>query len=69
MTVAEMVRVEGELAADLEPYVGRWVAIVDHRVAFDAESLSALLEQLPEEAQQNSTVFQVPEASGTACYF
>jgi hypothetical protein len=61
--------VEGELAADLEPYVGRWVAIIDHRVAYDAESLSALLEQLPEEAHQNSTVYQVPEAGGTACYF
>ena len=69
MTVAEMVRVEEKLAAHLEPYTGRWVAIIDHRVAYDADSLSALLEQLPEEAKQSSTVFQVPQAGGTACYF
>ena len=69
MTVGEMVRVEGELAAQLEPYAGRWVAVIDHRVAFDAGSLSELLEQLPEEAEQSSTVFQVPEDGATACYF
>ncbi|MGC9221009.1 MAG: DUF5678 domain-containing protein [Solirubrobacteraceae bacterium] len=69
MTVAEMVKVEGELAVHLEPYVGRWVAVIEHRVAYDADSLSELLERLSEEAQQTATVFQVPEDGGTACYF
>jgi Family of unknown function (DUF5678) len=57
------------LTAHLEPYAGRWVAIIDHSVAFDADTLSELLEQLPEEAQQSSIVYQVPEDGGTACYF
>lgn len=69
MTVAEMVEAEEQLAERLTPYAGRWVAVINYRVEFDADSLSALLEQIPQEASEDSTVFQVPENGDSACYF
>ncbi len=67
MTVAEQVSAEEALAATLDQYAGRWVAVRDHHVVADDESLEGLLEQVEE--QEAVEVFQVSLTPHAACFF
>jgi len=68
MTVAEQVSAEEELARRLEAHAGRWVAVRDHQIVADDESLEGLLEQI-EEADPEVEVFRVAEDPHAACFF
>lgn len=68
MTVAEEVRAEELLAADLASYAGRWVAIIDHRVIASAATLEELLVEV-QGKEDEAEVFQVAEDGATACFY
>lgn len=67
MTVAEQVSAEEELARRLEEHAGRWVAVREHEIVAEDESLEGLLEQIEEE--QDVEVFHVAEDPHAACFF
>lgn len=69
MTVAEKIQAEHELADRLALYAGRWVAVASHKVEYSGDTLEALLEQIPPEEVDTTTVFQVPADGPSACYF
>lgn len=68
MTVAEQVRAEETLGRALVQYAGRWVAVVDHAVIQDAETLDGLLEHIKGQEEQ-AQVFRVPENPDAACFY
>ena len=49
------------LADQLRPLVGRWVAIKDDDVLFDAQTPRELVGWLTEHGQKADSVFRVPE--------
>jgi hypothetical protein len=61
------VNAERELSEALEAYVGRWVAVKDHKVVADAATLYDLLERVGDDEVDG--VFQVVEESGAASFF
>jgi hypothetical protein len=68
MTVAEQVRAEEFLGQELFQYAGRWVAVVDHAVIQDADTLDELLERI-EGQEEQAQVFRVPENPSVACFY
>jgi hypothetical protein len=62
----EQLDAESELSRRLGDYVGRWVAIRDHEVVADADSLDGLLEIMPDDAE---AVLQVEENTGTVAFY
>jgi hypothetical protein len=60
------VQAEKQLSTDLADYVGQWVAVRDHKVVADADTLSALLDKIDPDTVEG--VFQVVE-QGTASFF
>lgn len=69
MTVAEKIQAERGLADRLGAYAGQWVAVASHDVTYSSPTLEALLEQIPKESIETTTVFQVPQDGTSACYF
>ncbi len=70
MTVQELEReitAEEKLAAELENFAGKWVAVRDHAVIDSADTLSDLIERI--EGQEVERVFEVPAQSGLSCFF
>lgn len=70
LTVAEIlhreVQAERELSKKLAAHSGRWVAVRDHEIVADAETLDALLAIIdPEDVE---AFFEVQE-HGAACFF
>jgi hypothetical protein len=68
MTVAEQVRAEETLGRALFQYAGKWVAVVDHAVIQDADTLDGLLERI-EGKEEQAEVFRVPENPDAACFY
>jgi hypothetical protein len=68
MTVAEQISAEEVLAHKLEQYAGRWVAVRDHGIVADDESLEGLLEQV-EKISPDVEVFRVAEDPSVACFY
>jgi uncharacterized protein DUF5678 len=62
----EQVQAERQLSHELERFVGRWVAVRNHAVVGDAETLDELLEEIEPESVES--VFEVVE-QGTACFY
>ena len=62
----EQVRAERSLSERLGPYSGKWIAVRDHDIVADAETLDDLLAELGDEEYE--AVFEVVE-QGTACFF
>jgi putative hemolysin len=69
MTIAEQISAEEALAATLDQYAGRWVAVCNHVVVNDDETLEGLLEQIAAEQQEDVEVFQVAVDPHAACFF
>ena len=74
MTVAEQVQAEESLGRALVQYAGRWVAIRDHEVVCDAETLRDLLAAI--ETQDTGAIdrgidriFEVSEHPSASCFF
>ena len=65
--IDEQVERERELSRDLVRFVGRWVAVQDHRVVADAPTLHELLERVTDIEVEG--VFQVVEERTSACFF
>jgi hypothetical protein len=68
MTVAEQVSAEEALGATLERFAGRWVAVENHLVIDDDETLEGLLEKITE-CSEDVEVFQVAVDPHAACFF
>ena len=68
MTLAEQVFAEEALANTLEQHAGRWVAVREHKIVADDETLEGLLEQI-EEADPEIEIFRVAEDPHAACFF
>lgn len=62
----KQVEAERQLSQELERYVGRWVAVRNHEVVADAETLDVLLNEV--EPDSVESVFEVVE-QGTACFY
>jgi hypothetical protein len=70
MTVAEQVRAEETLGRSLVQYAGRWVAIRDHRVVCDAETLRALLGAIEtQDIGDIDRILEVSEHPAVSCFF
>lgn len=69
MTIAEQISAEEALAATLDQHAGRWVAVCNHVVIADDETLEGLLEQIAAEQQEDIEVFQVAVDPHAACFF
>ena len=71
MTVAEVlhreVQAERALSDALGRYAGRWVAVRDHQVVADAETLPELMELI--DSDDVEAVFEVAREQATACFF
>lgn len=70
MTVAELSRfqeAEEALRVPLAKYVGRWVAVRDHKVIADAATPAELLELVRD--QEYEAMFEVFEHSEGGCFF
>jgi hypothetical protein len=60
------VQAEKKLSTELGDYVGKWVAVRDHEIVADADTLAALLDKIDPDSVE--AVFQVVE-QGTASFF
>ena len=69
MTVAEQVQAEEALEQTLDAYAGRWVAVLNHSVIGDADTLDTLLEQIKGQETEEAEVFYVAEDRDTACFY
>jgi hypothetical protein len=70
MATAELTRfqeAEEALSVPLARYVGRWVAVRDHKVIADAATPAELLELV--QGKEYEGMFQVPEYSEGGCFF
>jgi Family of unknown function (DUF5678) len=70
MTTAELTRfqeAEEALSASLAKYVGRWVAVRDHKVIADAATAAELIE--PVKGKKYEAMFEVPAYSESSCFF
>jgi Family of unknown function (DUF5678) len=65
--LAEQVRAERRLSHRLADFKGRWVAVRDHEVVADANSLDELVELVDE--NQIEFVVEVPEERAPAAFF
>jgi hypothetical protein len=61
MTVADRVRSEEELRAELVEYAGQCVAVIDYRVVHNAATLDELLERLDEGERERARVLRVSD--------
>jgi hypothetical protein len=70
MTVAEQISAEEALAHKLAQYAGRWVAVRDHDIVADADSLEEL-EALLEQLEENETAVEIFQAAAdsSACFY
>ncbi len=68
MTVAEQVSAEEALAATLDRFAGRWVAVRNHRVVADDKTLEGLLDTI-EDQSEDVEIFQVAIDPHAACFF
>ncbi len=70
LNIAKALKAEDQLAADLNRYVGEWVAVRDHNVVCHADTLRDLLDASDtEEIQSFDRIFEVSETSGVSCFF
>jgi hypothetical protein len=70
MTVAELSRfqeAEEALSVPLAKYVGRWVAVRDHKVIADAATPAELVELV--KGKKYEAMFEVFEHSEGGCFF
>lgn len=70
MVTADLIRfqeAEEALKTQLADYVGRWVAVRDHRVIADAATPAELLELV--RGQEYEAMFEVFEHSEGGCFF
>jgi hypothetical protein len=70
MVMAELTRfqeAEEALSVSLARYVGRWVAVRDHRVIADAATPAELLEMV--RGREYEAMFEVFEHSEGGCFF
>jgi Family of unknown function (DUF5678) len=63
----EQLEAESELSRRLRDFVGRWVAVKDHKVVADAATLDELLRII--DVDDVEAVLEVEEKSGTAAFF
>jgi Family of unknown function (DUF5678) len=63
----EQLEAESELSRRLGDFVGRWVAVKDHKVIADAATLDELLGII--DVDDVEAVLEVEEKSGTAAFF
>jgi hypothetical protein len=63
----EQLEAESELSRRLRDFVGRWVAVKDHKVVADAATLDELLKII--DVDDVEAVLEVEEKSGTAAFF
>jgi hypothetical protein len=71
VTVAEQVAAEQELADTLDEYKGQWVAIRDHTVVANADTLGELRGKIESEVSEQDEVeiFRVAADPHAACFF
>jgi hypothetical protein len=70
MTIAELSRfqeAEEALSVPLAKYVGRWVAVLNHKVIADAATAAELLELV--KGKKYEAMFEVPAHSDGGCFF
>jgi hypothetical protein len=63
----EQVRAERQLSRRLANYKGRWVAVRDHDVVADAETLDELVDLIDDDPIE--FVLEVPEVRAPAAFF
>lgn len=66
MGIQEHVRAEEDLGVALIQYAGRWVAVQDHQVVDDDESLGCLVDRL-NGLRETAEIFRVQEEPTTGC--
>jgi Family of unknown function (DUF5678) len=73
MSAVNIIRVleaEEQLAANLDRYVGEWVAIRNHDVVCHADTLKGLLDATKtQDVSDFDRIFEVSTASGVSCFF
>lgn len=68
--VPKALRAEERLAANLNNFVGEWVAIRDHDVVCHAETLRGLLAATEtQDIDRIDRILEVSTASGVSCFF
>ncbi len=68
--ITNVLKAETLLAANLNRYVGEWVAIRDHDVVCHADTLRGLLEaSKTQDVSSFDRIFEVSTASGVSCFF
>jgi hypothetical protein len=68
--VAKVLKAEEQLAANLNDYVGEWVAIRDHDVVCHAGTLRGLLDATEtQDIERIDRILEVSTASGVSCFF
>jgi hypothetical protein len=70
MATAELSRfqeAEEALSVPLAKYVGRWVAVLNHKVIADAATAAELLELV--KGKKYEAMFEVPAYSEGGCFF
>jgi hypothetical protein len=65
LSIQEHVEAEETLGVDLIEYAGRWVAVQDHRVVDDDESLGRLVDRLNGQ-RETAEIFRVRERPSQA---
>ena len=63
----EQVEAETELSERLTDYVGKWVAVKDHQVVADADTLDELLGII--DIDDVEAVLEVEKVTGTAAFY
>ncbi len=68
VTVAEQIAAETELNDRLAEYAGRCVALRDHKIVADADTLRELLDQTKDQSAEIEVV-QVADDPHVACFY
>lgn len=68
--ITDALRAEEQLATDLNDYVGEWVAIREHNVVCNANSLRGLLDaRETQDIGRIDRILEVSKESGVSCFF
>jgi hypothetical protein len=68
--ITKALKAEEQLAANLNEYVGEWVAIRDHNVVCHADTLRGLLvASETQDVDSYDRILEVSTHSGISCFF
>jgi hypothetical protein len=69
-TITKVLKAEEQLAANLNEYVGEWVAIRDHGVVCHADTLRGLLDAIgTQDIDRIDRIFEVSDDPTVSCFF